>query len=329
MCTAIFDCMGGYFGRTLDLEYSLSEKVAVTPRHFLDRAVYFEGERLSLVGCAAIRDGTALYYDGLNEAGLSGAALNFPGEACYSDSTGSPHEIPSYALLYECLRVCRSVEDVKRVLSGRIITNSGFSEELPATPLHFMFADVDSAITVEPLAEGLKIFENTVGVMTNSPSFDFQLKNTASYMHLSPSTPANTLAPDKGLFPYSRGLDAFGMPGDYSSASRFVRATFALSATKPGCGKEAYLSRFFHIMDSVSVPLGCVVAENGLDVSTLYTSAMDLNNKVYYFTTYGARHIRKVELLNTELDPERLSLFEMYSEECITDAPSAMDMSQF
>lgn len=328
MCTAIFDHMGGYFGRTLDLECSLSEKVTVTPRHFVDKRTYLDGERLALVGCSAVRGGTALYYDGINEAGLSGAALNFAGEACYSDDTGAPDEIPSYTFLYECLRACKSVEEVKRALVGRKISNAVFSPELPVTPLHFMFADRDSAITVEPLAEGVKIFDNTLGVMTNGPEFDFHLKNVASYMHLSSAPPENALARGKGLFPYSRGLGAFGLPGDFSSASRFVRCAFALSNTNIGEGRMSRLTRFLNIMDTVKIPLGCVIAENGLDVSTVYASAMDIEKRIYYFTTYGARHIRSVELLHSDLNSDGLVYYEMPADELITSAPLVLDVSQ-
>jgi penicillin V acylase-like amidase (Ntn superfamily) len=59
----------------------------------------------------------------------------------------------------------------------------------------------------------------------------FQLNN---YMHLSPKQPANTFADDLALSAYSRGMGALGLPGDLSSASRFVRVAFTRMNARSG-----------------------------------------------------------------------------------------------
>jgi choloylglycine hydrolase len=130
--------------------------------------------------------------------------------------------------------------------------------------------------------------------MTNSPSLDHHAVRAAEYSYLSPERGDNTLAPEIKLAVMSRGLGAYGMPGDFSSNSRFIRALFMKNHTRVGVCSE--VERFFHIMDSVSVPLGAVLTDEGRAVYTVYTSCMDTRSGIYYFTTYQNRGIRAVKL---------------------------------
>ena len=102
-----------------------------------------------------------------------------------------------------------SVEDVKELLKDLNMVNINFSEELPLSPLHWMISDRNSSIIVEPLENGLKVYDNPVGVLTNNPTFDMQLFNLNNYRNLSVKTPENTFAKDLNLDTYSRGMGAF------------------------------------------------------------------------------------------------------------------------
>ena len=120
----------------------------------------------------------------------------------------------------------------------------------PAAQLHWLLADATGALTLEPTAAGLQIYENPVGVLTNNPPFPQQLFALNNYMHLSPRQPENTFAPDVPLQAYSRGMGALGLPGDLSSGSRFVRAAFTKLHSVCGESEADCVGQFFHIMET-------------------------------------------------------------------------------
>ena len=108
--------------------------------------------------------------------------------------------------------------------------------------------------------------------------------------------PENNISKDTDLLAYSRGMGAIGLPGDFSSASRFVRAVFLKNHTRPAAsGGE--ISRMFHIMDALSVSDGAIKLPDGRSVRTVYVSVADTPEKVYYYTTYASRRIRGVRLV--------------------------------
>ena len=302
MCTVVFDnkC-GNLFGRTLDLEYSLGEEVVICPRRFPQKLIHV-GEfdrKYALMGTACVRDGIPLFYDCVNEAGVAAAALNFPISAKYSDFKKEKLNLASFELMPYLLGSCAGIDEVRNVLSGVNITADAFSKELAPSPLHWMFADKSGSIVVEATKFGLEIHENPVGVMTNEPKFEYQLIRLADHMGLDAFSPDNHLTPAFEPCRYSRGLGCFGLPGDFSSTSRFVRATFVKNhISADGTDK---VGRFFHILNSVSVPRGCVMTDEGREVETVYSSCIDLDTLTYYYTTYSSSEIRSVNIGEAEL----------------------------
>lgn len=291
MCTAV--SRKGLFGRTLDLERSYGERVVFTPRRF-DLAG--AGEGYALLGMAHIAEGQPLYYDAMNEAGLGMAGLNFPGFAHYEAAEGR-ESVPAFSLLGRVLRRCAALEEVRGYLEGVSVTGEAFAPHLPATPLHWMVSDGESSLVIEQTAEGLRLYDDPLGVLTNSPPFPQQLLHLSDFMHLTVDPPQNRLAPAAELPRYSRGLGAVGLPGDWSSRSRFVRSAFVRRHME-GEG----LGAFFRLMDTVAVPRGAVRLEDGSFVTTRYTSCCDLRRGVYAYTTYESRGIHGVWLRRE--DPE-------------------------
>lgn len=307
MCTAINETRGRHlFGRTLDLEYSHSEKIVITPRGAKGR--------FAIIGCAALFDGTALYYDAANEAGLCAAALNFPNYCEYHEKREGKHNIPSFELIPFILGECKNVAEAAALLEKTNVTPESFSERLPANPLHWIFADRERAVTLESTRGGISIHENSLGVLTNAPDFRYHLTRLADYMKLSPHPEHNSLCPSYEPAVYSRGLGAFGLPGDLSSSSRFVKAVFVKEHTDLPAEKPLCVERFFHMMDSVSVPSGCVVTDGGKSVRTVYTSCIDTAENIYYFTTYENRRIRAVSLTESAADSDGYTVFDMTGE---------------
>lgn len=314
MCTAISHC-GKYhlFGRTLDLECGYGEQVVITPRccplRFLKERTVFRHS--VLIGVASLQADTPLYYDAVNEHGLGMAALNFPTNAVYRVPRSEVSNIASFELIAWVLAQCSTVKEAVALLEGANIIASSFSEALPATPLHWIVADKTCSVTVEAVEQGLKIYENPFGVLTNNPPFPYHVTHVADFLQLGAQVPQNNLCPTAAVQPYARGMGAMGLPGDYSSASRFVRAVFAKNHTACGEGEREAVNGFFHIMDTVAVPYGCVRSERGEPVCTVYTSCANTDTGTYYFTTYNDRRIRAVSLQNVPLDAAEPIVFSM------------------
>lgn len=305
MCTAIaYKTNNSYFGRNLDLEYSYNESVAITPRNykFSFRKMGECNSHYAMIGMAYVKDNYPLYYDAANEKGLSIAGLNFPENACYLKSVGVNGVAP-FELIPYVLSKCSNIPQAKELLSEVNVIDIDFSDELKNTPLHWMIADSDSAITIEYVKEGLKIYDNTVGVLTNNPQFDMQIFNLNNYMHLSEKDPVNTFM--DGLKCYSRGLGALGLPGDYSSQSRFVKAAFVKNKSPKDGKEEDSVNQFFHILSSVEMPKGSVLV-GGKEEFTVYSSCCNIDRGLYYYKTYENFSINCVDMNKENLDGDKL-----------------------
>ena len=197
-------------------------------------------------------------------------------------------------------------EEARALLEKANIVNIPFSDQLPLAQLHWLVADKTGSITVESTADGLHIYDNPVGVLTNNPPFPQQLFALNNYRALSPRTPASTFADGLDLPVYSRGLGALGLPGDLSSQSRFVRAAFVRMNAKSGSSEAESVGQFFHILHAVEQQRGCCELDGGKYEITLYTSCCNADKGIYYYTTYGNHQITAVDMHRENLDGDRL-----------------------
>lgn len=305
MCTAVtYTTTDFYFGRTLDYERSYGEGVTITPRRFPLRFRHTAGyeSHYAIIGMACVADGYPLYYDAVNEKGLCMAGLRFAGNAVYGKVAHGRENVAVFEFIPWLLGRCASVAEARECLGQMKLTDTPFSTALPTTPLHWMVADRNGVITVEVVADGLRVYDNPVGVLTNNPPFPEQLSRLNDYMHLSPRDPANTFSDALTLTRYSRGMGAIGLPGDLSSASRFVRAAFVRANSRSDASEEASVSQFFHILGTVEQPRGCCVLDEGVYEITLYTSCCNADRGIYYYTTYDNRRITAVDMHREDLD---------------------------
>ena len=229
MCTAAtYQTKDFYFGRTLDYEFSYGDQVVITPRSypFQFRHMQPMQSHHAMIGMACVIAGTPLYYEAVNEAGLGMAGLNFVGNAVYREPMTDQDNVAQFEFIPWILGQCESVEQAKALLKTMNLTNTRFSDDLPLAELHWIIADREQAITVESVADGIKIYDNPVGVLTNNPPFDQQMFALNNYRSLSPRTPENQFSDKLPLNAYSRGMGAMGLPGDLSSQSRFIRVAF-------------------------------------------------------------------------------------------------------
>lgn len=196
MCTAAtYKTKDFYFGRTLDYEFSYGDEVTVTPRNFCFRFRHMSEVKThyAMIGMAYVADDYPLYYDAVNEKGLGMAGLNFVGNAKYQDVQAGRENVAQFEFIPWILSQCATVLEARKVLEKMNLVGTPYSEKLPCASLHWMIADKDAAIVVECVEDGLHVYDNPVGVLTNNPPFPVQMFMLNNYMHVSPSQPEITL----------------------------------------------------------------------------------------------------------------------------------------
>ena len=260
MCTAAtYQTKNFYFGRTLDYEISYGDQVVITPRKYVFdlRNGGQIRSHYAMIGMACVMQDYPLYYDAVNEKGLGIAGLNFVGNAHYNKPVEGKDNITQFELIPWILGNCATVREARQLLERINLIDIPFMENLPVAQLHWMIADKTECITVESVEDGLKIYENPVGILTNNPPFDYQMFSLNNYIQLSVENRENTFSKALALNPYSRGMGAMGLPGDLSSQSRFIRAAFVKMNSLSGDSEEESVSQFFHILGSVDQQRGC------------------------------------------------------------------------
>lgn len=314
MCTAVnYKTKDHYFGRNLDLERSYGECVVITPRNycFSMRCIPELREHYALIGMATVVGGYPLYYEATNEKGLSMAGLNFPGNADYKEYDETKDNIASFEFIPWILGQCVNVSEAIDLLDKINLVKVNFSEGLPLTPLHWIVSDKERSITVESVKSGLKIYENPYGVLTNNPTFDYHMMNLNNYMGIHEGAAVNHLSSALELQNYSLGMGALGLPGDFSSTSRFVRAFFVKEKSISECSEKESVSQFFHILGAVAMPKGCVLAANGEYEYTRYSSCCNTDKGLYYYITYNNSTITAVDMHAANLDGTDVYQFDL------------------
>ena len=309
MCTCItYENGGFYFGRNLDLDVSFGQTVTITPRNFpLDFSRAGKMERhYAMIGMASASETFPLYAEAVNEKGLAMAGLNFPGNAFYQEPDGKGLELASFEIIAWILGKCASVEEAEAYLTGMKIVNLSFAPRMPAAPLHWMLADRSKCLVLEAVEEGLKVYENPFGVLTNNPPFPFHQMNMGNYLNLTSKSPKNRFSEGLVLNPCSQGMGALGLPGDASSSSRFVRAAFYKWNSVSEPSEQANVSQFFHILDGVAMIRGSVITDQGTCDITLYSCCMNTQTGVYYYKTYEDSCLRRIDMYQRDLEEKRL-----------------------
>ena len=314
MCTALsYKSREHYFGRNLDLEYSFHEQVTISPRNypFQFRNGHKIQSHYAIIGMATISDNFPLYYEATNEKGLSIAGLNFPGNAVYHPKNERKTNIASFELIPWILCQCKNTVEALQLLKEVNLWNTPFSDAFPLSPLHWMLSDRDQSFTLEPLQDGLMVHHNPIGVLTNNPPFEYHLYHLSEYLNLTSNTPTNRFSEDLDLNPFSFGMGSVGLPGDPSSPSRFVKASFVKWNSKHESTESAAVNQCFHILSSVAQQKGITHVKDGKYEFTLYTSCCNTDRGIYYYTTYENSCITAVSLYQEDLNSSSLIAYPM------------------
>lgn len=250
--------------------------------------------------------------DGLNEAGLSMGALYLPGYTKYQDEAAAKHPAKALALLDVCSWILGNFEtasQVKEAVQKIYVWGKPLKEaENQVFPLHISVYDAQgNGIVIEYVKEGLRIYDHAeLGVLTNSPPFDWHLINLGNYLNIRAAEVDPLKLGHTSLAPPSQGSGGRGLPGDWTSPSRLVRAWFMQRYAKPVPTAAAGVNLAAHILNAVDIPLGDIrPGDNTFKDSdyTMWIAIKDLKNQVVYFRTYENLALRSIDLKKLDLKP--------------------------
>ncbi|CDA85530.1 uncharacterized protein BN772_03639 [Bacteroides sp. CAG:754] len=237
--------------------------------------------------------------EGLNEAGLSAGLFYFPhyGEYEKYNPAEKAKSISDLQLVSWILGKCKTVDEVKKAVKEVHVIN--FIPQ--ASTVHWRFTDTSGRQLVLEIVQGIPHFyENKLGVLTNSPGFEWHLTNLNNYVNLYPgSAPAKRLG-NIELSAFGSGSGFLGIPGDITPPSRFVRAAFyQATAPQQDTALKTVLQCFqilnnFDIPEGIEFPAGEIPAN--IPSATQWTSATDIANRIIYFRTMYNSAIRSIDL---------------------------------
>lgn len=294
-------------GRTLEFASDTKSRLVYAPRGEKHTGTLPDGE----AGLSWESKYASLYMDafgldcvndGMNEAGLSVAALYFPGYAGFQTVKTEEKDqvLSSFDLSAWMLQNFSSVEEVRKALASVTVWGFEIAELGGVVPVHYVIYDSSGkAIVVEYVAGELHIYDNPVGVLTNSPEFPWHMTNLRNYVTLSPVGATDMSLRGLKLHRMGQGTGLTGIPGDPTPPSRFVKAALLSSWAKGAVDSDAAVVLAFHILNSLDIPYG--VAGSASDGKTVYDSTLwgtvrDPLNLRFFYRTYRNQSIRMVDL---------------------------------
>lgn len=314
MCTAAsFKNKNTYFGRTLDYEFSYGEKVTITPRNypFEFRHLGLNNNHYAIIGMAHIHNDYPMYYDAMNEYGLGMAGLNFVGNAKYNEVIEGKENVAQFEFISFILSTCKNVLEAKNKIKEINLVKTPYNEYYPAAKLHWILRDTNDCIVVEAMEDGLHIYDNKTGTLTNNPPFNYQLENLKNYVSLNNDEPNKSFSFNEAF--YSRGMGSVGLPGDLTSQGRFVRVVYTAHFSVASPDENSSVNQFFHILESAWQTRGLCKINDKYEI-TIYASCMNLNEGIYYYKTYDNPQISAVYLKNENLNSSKLISYDLAKE---------------
>ena len=303
MCTAItLQSIQGenFFGRTMDFSHPIEPGLYIMPKNYewydlATKKKHINSYRFICMGQSA--DGMLGFFDGVNERGFAAAVLYFAGYAYYDLPIDNKEQIASLDFLHYILGRCGSVEDLKKRLKHIRIVGVQDPVTKTAAPLHWIATDKSGkCIVIEQTKEGLRVIDNPIGVMANSPDFNWHMTNLRNYMTISTKQQEKVYWGNVLLIPFGQGAGTTQLPGGFTSPERFVRTSFLKTHVPVPQNSSEAIMTCFHIMNSVFIPKGIVITDRGADDYTKYIAFINTNTCEYYFKTYENNQIMRASL---------------------------------
>jgi len=300
------------YGRTCEWgAFDLKSKVLIVPRNYQMTGSTPENKhgaqwksRYGLVGLDALNKPSII--DGINEMGLACGAFYLPGFAEYKTYTPEEAEksISELEVVHYILSTCKTVEETHQALKHIKVVPVILEELGFVLPFHYMITDArGKSMVIEYVNNGeLKLYDNSLGVITNSPTFDWHLINLRNYVNLSAVAIPPKKIEDIHLAPLGAGSGLLGLPGDFTPPSRFVRATAFTQTARPTRGGIDTVKEVFRILDNFNLGVGMAEgseihsSDDALLASTQWTTVADTKNLVFYYHTCWNSRLRRIDL---------------------------------
>lgn len=301
-------------GRTMDFAIDFNQQVRFIPRDFTVSNIIDNSTsktKYALLGMSALLGNHPVLADGVNEEGLACATLYLPGFADYHKAPiEGKNNIAPYDFVLWSLSNFKTLEEVKDALSNTIIVEAHLSLIGVIPPLHWILSDKSGkSIVVEKTAKGLNIYNNPIGIMTNSPDFEWHLTNLRQYLGVKAMQLPDANWDGLTLSPFSQGSGTFSLPGDFTPPSRFVRAAFLKNNITHKDTEIDGVTALFHILSSCDIPKGAVLKPDGSEDITMYSSAMCLESGTYYYHDYDNRQITAINLFNEDFNSKDIKSY--------------------
>jgi choloylglycine hydrolase len=268
--------------------------------------------------------------DGMNEKGLAVGNFQFTGFVKYQnfEPENGDHVIASYEVVTYLLGTCGTVDEAIAALKNVCVCAVGTTAQDHAMgDFHYCLHDAEGHCTVVEYIDGnMTVHNDSLGVVTNSPPFDWQVTNLRNYLHLDVDNASPVNLSGTTYTGFGQGTGLLGMPGDFTPPSRFVRAVTFTQASFPCESAEESVLQAFHLLNQFDIPPGAVRVNNDgkqLYECTRWTTAADLQNLRYYFHTFQSRRIRMVDLNKADFDAKEIKTISMREKEVIEDVLSS------
>lgn len=303
MCTSVVyqNQVNDFFlARTMDFSFPLNGDPVFIPKNYtfyLETTAKTFQTQYGFIG-AGKNHGEYLFADGVNEEGLGVASLYFAGHANYIPLDEAPEKsLAPQDVVAWFLGSFKNVAEVKKAVPTMGIVAEPSAVINGVLPLHWIVVDSSGAsIVIEPVESGIQVYDNPVGVMSNSPDFKWHLANLSQYTTLSNTSHATAKYGEFTATGNGPGSGAFGLPGDFTSISRFVKTAFMNQYTEKVTTVSESINVISRMLSAVYIPKGVKLKTDGRVDYTQYTSFMDLNHQSYVINYYENNQFFKLDL---------------------------------
>ena len=317
-------------GRTIEFgESNINGKIVISPRGREFKALTTEGKinglkwkaKYGFVGASVVVD--QFIGEGINEKGLNAGLFYFPhyGSLVEYEKSKANISIADMELVTWILSNFETVDEVKEEIKKIKVVNIGYDDKgKPLPTAHWRIGDVKgNNIVLEIVNNGeIKIYDNKVGVLTNSPDYEWHIKNLNNYINLYSGNANSFNVNGEELFSFGAGTGALGLPGDITPPSRFIRAFFYVNTIGEVENTKLAVNKAFHILNNFDIPIEIEFPKEykgniPKDVisATQWTAVSDLSNREFYYKTMDNSQIRKIDLKKIDFLSVKYQAFPM------------------
>jgi choloylglycine hydrolase len=318
---------GHVYGRSLEFGVDIDSRGIAIPRNMSMQGTGVDGKsgsgkswttQYATIGAAAL--GLPIVVDGLNEKGLAGGMLYAPGITEYQEvePAESGNSIASYEMLVYALTNFATVDEAREGFKQIKVNRSPQKLFKGVVDLHLTLHDATGkSIVIEYIGGELQISDNPTSVLTNAPQFSWHLNNLGNYTRLSAKEPGAIELGATSIGPWSTGYGMMGVPGDFSSPSRFVRAFYMQQNAPKDRTTEQQVGTAFHFLNNFDIPPGSIsLADSGFGGGgsgfeiTYWVAVSDLKNKIFYLRTHGNPSVQMIDMAKMDLEGKEIQFFD-------------------